>query len=89
MNDILSEKDTKAVMEILTDALGFEEKQLTPEARLTEDLGADSLTIIEISMAVEERFNLSLPQDGVERVKTVDDVFELIAEMLQPKNRRL
>lgn len=88
MNGIPSEKDTNAVIEILTDALGVEEKQLAPEARLTEDLGADSLTVIEISMALEERFNLTLPDDAVERVQTVGDIFELLAEMLQPPNQR-
>lgn len=88
MNNMLSEKDTKAVIEILTDALGVEDKQLTPESRLIEDLGADSLTLIEISMALEDRFSLSLPDDQLERVQSVSDIFELLAEMLQSQNPR-
>lgn len=88
MNDMLSEKDTKAVNEILIETLEIEEKQLTWDARLKEDLGADSLMQIEISMALEERFDLSIPDDRLERVQTVGDVFELLAEMLQPPDQR-
>ena len=61
MNNLLSEKDTKAVLDILVEQLGVQEAQLTPDARLQEDLGADSLTIIEITITVKERFNLSIP----------------------------
>ena len=59
MNHLLPEKDAKAVLEILTEELGVEQSQLTTDARLKEDLGADSLSLVEINMALEDRFNLS------------------------------
>ena len=81
-NNMLSEKDAKAVIEILIEQLGVREEQLTQDARLTDDLGADSLTVVEITLAVEERFNLSIPDEQWERVSTVRDLFELLAELL-------
>jgi acyl carrier protein len=75
MNSILSEKDTKAVLEILVEQLRVEESQLTPEARLVEDLGADSLEIVEIIMALEEQFQISISDEASEKVSTVQDVF--------------
>jgi len=82
MNDLLSEKDAKAVLEILATELGAAEAQLTNDARLEDDLGADSLTLVQINMALEDRFNLSIPDERLERVQTVGDVFELLAELL-------
>jgi acyl carrier protein len=80
-NNVLSEKDTKAVLDILVEQIGVREEQLTPDARM-DDLGADSLTLVEIILALEERFNLSIPDEQSERVSTVQDVFELLAELL-------
>ena len=89
MNNILSEKDTKAVLDILVEQLGVQEAQLTPEARLEEDLGADSLTKVEITMALEERFELSIPDEEWERVTTVGELFEVLGEpMGKPELRR-
>ena len=88
MNDLLPEKDTKAVIEILTEELDVDQTQLTSDARLKEDLGADSLTLVQINMALEDRFNLSIPDERLETVLTVHDVFELLVEYLQPPTRR-
>ena len=87
MNDLLSEKDAKAVIEILTEELGVTEAQLTNDAKLEEDLSADSLRLIEINMALEDRFHLSIPDERLEQVQTVGDVFELVAEMLPRQHR--
>ncbi len=76
MNGTLSESDRKAVRDILIEQLGVEASQLTPEARLQEDLGADSLTLVEIAMALEERFDLSIPDEEWEGISTVAEVFE-------------
>jgi acyl carrier protein len=84
MNDLLSEKDANVVMEILVRELGVAEAQLTNDARLEEDLGADSLTRITISMALEDRFGITIPDEGIERIATVGDIFELLAELLRP-----
>ena len=88
MNDLLPQKETKQVLEILTKELGVEQSQLTTDARLMEDLGADSLSLVEINMALEDRFNLTIPDERLERVQTVGDIFELLAELLQPPGRR-
>lgn len=82
MNSILSEKDTRAVLEILVEQLGVEESQLTPEARLEEDLGADSLDRVEIMMTIDERFHISVPDEIAERVSTVQDVFDAISDLI-------
>ncbi len=87
MNDLLSEKETRLVEDILAEELGVECEQLTPDARLVEDLSADSLTIVQIAMAIEDRFGLSVPDDRWERVKTVGDVFESLAELLEQQRR--
>ena len=79
MNNILSKKDTQALLDILVEQLGVEPAQLTADARIQEDLGADSLTVIQIIMAVEELFHLSIPDEQAEKVSTVQDLFEMIA----------
>ncbi len=82
MNNLLSDNDTKALLDILVEQLGVQENQLTPEARLEEDLGADSLDKVEIIMSVDERFNLTVPDETAERVSTVGDLFEALADLL-------
>jgi len=81
-NNVLSEKDTKAILDILIEQLGVPEEQITLDARLMDDLSADSLTVVEITLALEERFNLSIPDEQWEKVSTVGDLFELLAELL-------
>ena len=88
MNNLLSESDTRAVVDILVIQLGVQEAQLTPEARLKEDLGADSLDIVEIIMAVDERFEVSVPDEVAEKVSTVDDLFETLADLLMASKRQ-
>ena len=83
MNNLLSDKDTKAVIEILTRELGVLEAQLTHDANLKQDLGADSLTLVEINMALEDRFNLTISEERAEVIQTVGDVLELLAELLR------
>jgi acyl carrier protein len=87
MNNLLSESDTKAVLDILVEQLGVQQAQLTPEARLEEDLGADSLDIVEIIMSVGERFDVSVPDEIAERVVTVGDLLEALADLLQTQNK--
>ena len=87
-NNMLSEKDTKAVLGILVEQLGVPEEQISPDASLMDDLGADSLTVVEITLALEERFNLSIPDEQWERVSTLRDLFELLAELLDGPARQ-
>ncbi len=86
MNNILSGKDTQAVLDILVEQLGVQRAQLTPDAKIQEDLGADSLTVIEIAMAMEERFHISIPDEQWETVSTVGDLLETMAKLLATPN---
>ena len=87
MNDILSKEQTRVVEGILLSELGVERGQLAADARLMEDLGADSLTLAAITLAIEDQFNLSIPDERWERVRTVGDLFEALAELLQEQRR--
>jgi len=87
MNSLLPEKDAQAVYEILSEALGVDRARLTLDARIKEDFSPDSLTIIEISMALEERLNISIPDESWERVQTVGELFALVAELLDYSKR--
>jgi acyl carrier protein len=86
MNNMLSDKDTQAILDILVEQLGVQRTQLTPDAKIQDDLGADSLTVIEIAMAMEERFHLSIPDEQWETVSTVGDLLETIGKLLATLN---
>ena len=63
--------------------LGVERSQITAEAKIMEDLGADSLDMVEIAMTVEEDFNLTIPDEDMEKVQTVGDLHEALAAFLE------
>lgn len=88
MNTVLSEQEANAVHEVLSEALGVDRARLTPDARIREDFSPDSLTIIEISMALEERLDLSIPDESWERVQTVGELFELLAGLREQSKLR-
>ncbi|MBZ0184102.1 MAG: acyl carrier protein [Melioribacteraceae bacterium] len=71
------------VKEIIVDKLGVEESQITPEASFTNDLGADSLDIVELVMGFESAFNLSIPDEDAEKISTVGDAVSYIKEKAQ------
>ncbi|MDK2798405.1 MAG: acyl carrier protein [Clostridiales bacterium] len=66
------------VREIVVDQLGVEEDDVTMEASFIDDLGADSLDIVELIMALEEEFDLEIPDEEAEKISTVGDVVEYI-----------
>lgn len=65
---------------ILIDQLGVEASQVTPEARLIDDLGCDSLNIVEMTMTIEDEFKIEIPDDEAEAFQnaTIADVLALI-----------
>lgn len=65
---------------IIVEQLGVEEDEVTPDASFIEDLGADSLDIVELIMALEEEFDLEVPDEDAEKLQTVNDVIEYIRE---------
>jgi acyl carrier protein len=68
------------VKEIIVDQLGVEEDEVLPEAHFIEDLGADSLDIVELVMALEEEFGLEIPDEDAEKIATVNDAVDYIRE---------
>ena len=61
------------VKAIIVDKLGVDEKEVTPEASFTNDLGADSLDTVELIMEFEKEFNIAIPDDQAEKISTVGD----------------
>jgi acyl carrier protein len=68
------------VKEIIINKLGVEEGQITPEASFTNDLGADSLDIVELVMDFEKAFNFSIPDEDYESIKTVGEAVGYIKQ---------
>ncbi|MBP3337371.1 MAG: acyl carrier protein [Clostridia bacterium] len=66
------------VKEIIVDQLGVDEDAVTMEASFIDDLGADSLDIVELIMALEEEFDLEIPDSEAENIKVVGDVVNYI-----------
>lgn len=66
------------VKEIVVEQLGVDEEEVTLEASFVEDLGADSLDIVELVMALEEAFHLEISDEDAEKIVTVGDAVEYI-----------
>jgi acyl carrier protein len=66
------------VKEIIVDQLGVSADQVTPGAKFVEDLGADSLDTVELVMALEEEFDVEVPDDEAEKLQAVSDVVTFI-----------
>ncbi|MGE5673908.1 MAG: acyl carrier protein [Mycobacterium leprae] len=68
------------VKAIIVDQLGVEEEEVTIESAFIEDLGADSLDIVELIMALEEEFEIEVPDEDAEKLLTVSDAVNYIKE---------
>ena len=66
------------VKKIVVEHLGVEAEKVTEEASFIDDLGADSLDIVELVMAFEEEFNVEIPDDAAEKITTVKDAIDYI-----------
>ncbi|HEX4170505.1 MAG TPA: acyl carrier protein [Bryobacteraceae bacterium] len=66
------------VKQIIVEQLGVDENQVDPSASFVDDLGADSLDIVELVMAFEEAFDLDIPDEDAEKIKTVKDAVDYI-----------
>jgi acyl carrier protein len=73
------------VKDIIVEQLGVNPEQVTPQASFIEDLGADSLDIVELVMAFEEEFSVEVPDEDAEKLQTVGDVINYIKERAKPK----
>ena len=73
----MADLETK-VKNIIADQLGVGEDEIKPESSFIEDLGADSLDIVELVMAMEEEFEVEIPDEEAENIKTVGDAINYI-----------
>jgi len=73
------------VKQIIVEQLGTEEAEVTPNASFVDDLGADSLDTVELVMAFEEAFNIEIPDEDAEKIRTVQDAITYITEHTRGK----
>lgn len=66
------------VIEIVCESLGVNKEQVARETRFIEDIGADSLDIVELIMELEEEFEINIPDDQAEKIKTVGEAIDYI-----------
>ena len=66
------------VKQIIVEQLGVDEAEVTPTAHFVDDLGADSLDIVELVMAFEEAFEIEIPDEDAEKITTVKDAIDYI-----------
>ena len=70
---------------LIIEKLGVDKQQITSEAKFTDELGADSLDMVELVMEFEKEFNINIPDDDAEKIKTVADADKYILNMLNKK----
>jgi acyl carrier protein len=70
------------IKEIIVDQLGVSGDEIVPEASFIDDLGADSLDIVELVMAMEEAFDVEIPDDDAEKIQTIGDAISYLKEKL-------
>ena len=73
--------DTR-VSELIVEQLGVSMEEVRPEASFIDDLGADSLDIVELVMAMEEEFDIEIPDEDAERIQTIGDATAYLKEKL-------
>ena len=70
------------VRDILMDQLDVEEEKIKPDSNITDDLGADSLDVVDLVMSLEEEFVVEVPDEEVEHMKTVGDIVKYIEDRI-------
>ncbi len=81
-NSGLSEQELAKVHEALIEQLEITKEQIVPEARIIEDLGADSMDVMSIIMLLEEKFHITIPDEEAEKGTTVEGLCEVVAGLL-------
>jgi acyl carrier protein len=78
------EQLSKKVNSIIGEKLGVSDStSLVPEANLLDDLGADSLDVVEVVMALEEEFNIEVPDKDVESIRTIGDIVQYVGARIE------
>ncbi|WP_204105565.1 MULTISPECIES: acyl carrier protein [Spirulina sp. CCY15215] len=83
MSDSTFEKTFEKVQKIIVDQLEVDEESVKPEATFADDLGADSLDIVELVMALEEEFDIEIPDEAAEKIETVQLAVDYINEKIE------
>jgi acyl carrier protein len=68
---------------IVVEQLGVDEEQVTPEASITDDLGADSLDRVELVMAIEQEFNIEISDEDAEKIETIQDAVNYVQKRVE------
>ncbi len=68
------------IREMIVEQLGVSAEEVVPEASFVDDLGADSLDIVELVMAIEEEFSLEIPDEEAERIQSIQDAISYVEE---------
>ena len=76
----MGEATTGKIREIVAEQLGVDAATLASEANILEDLGADSLDVVELVMAIEEEFDIEIPDEAAESMRTLGDVEKYVRE---------
>jgi len=74
----------KRIVQIIAKQLGIEETDVSAQASVVEDLGADSLDVVELIMALEEEFDLEIPDTEAEKIVNVQNILDYMESALQP-----
>ncbi|MDJ1168328.1 acyl carrier protein [Roseofilum sp. BLCC_M154] len=80
----MSDSTFEKVKSIVADQLGVDTAKITPQATFAEDLGADSLDTVELVMALEEEFDIEIPDDAAEKIDTVQAAVDYIEKQGTP-----
>lgn len=78
VKDLTKEQLTEEICAIIEERLGVAASEITPEKSLINDLGADSLDSVELIMSIEQKFDISIPEDAAENIKTVGDIIDYV-----------
>ncbi len=73
----MTAEETK-IIGIIANQLGVDKDMVTPASNIVDDLGADSLDVVELVMALEEAFDTEIPDEDAEKIRTVQDIFEYV-----------
>jgi acyl carrier protein len=68
------------VKQVIVEQLGVDEAEVTPSASFVDDLGADSLDQVELTMGFEEKFDIEIPDEDAEKIRTVQDAVDYIVK---------
>lgn len=76
------------VIDIVSDHFAYEKEKITSDTKFIEDIGADSLDIVEFVMELEEEFDIQIPDDQAEKIKTVGEAIAFIEKVVAEKDKQ-